>query len=545
VPFVWKIIAVLGLAVVAIAQTLGDPQSSAPPGSIYGRVTDQSTDLPLAGVSVYTSYYFWRISAVTDGDGRYVLPRLGQGQYEVKATSGTVWVSDAVALRSGRDRAALDLRLPFGAISGTVLDYQRKPVPGVSVLLIQGQYLLGELRYTLAGVTTTGRNGQYLLKGVVPSRRYALLAKETASMLLAASRVPAAPESRRLIAAPTYYPSFPAIEAAPPILVSPGEALDGVDVRMGQSRSYCIEATLESAAGALSFQLFEEYPTDGFSTLQGPKLALITPRGRTGSDGKIRVCDLHPGTYRLTVLQDTPDSVALFGSMPVVIADRDRSDVHLRAGQAQALSGRVVWDGTPPTLPDRRNITIRLEPLNRGVFPGERLEARPGIPDSFVLSRVLLDDYAVMVSDVPATLYVKEISYAGRSVLREPLRLSSGSSNTELRVVIARDGGYIHAQVRDRSGKPVPEPFLFIFPASAASEPVLAASLVSGETDRLGRYYSRVLAPGRYLVLASTTALDGTADCIGKLLRARSSAKEVEVLPGGIAGVELLPVAIE
>ncbi len=541
----WKSVAVLGMAVVAIAQTLRDPQSSAPPGSIYGRVTDQSTDQPLAGVSVYTSYYFWRISAVTDGDGRYVLPGLGQGHYAVKATSGTVWATDVVALRSGRDRAALDFRLPFGAISGTVVDYQRRPAPGVSVLLIQGQYLFGELRYTLAGVTTTGRNGQYLLKGVVPSRRYALLAKETASLLLAASRAPATPELRRLIEAPTYYPSYPEIEAASPVLVSPGETLDGVDVRMRRSRSYCIEGTLESAAGALSFQLFEEYPTDGFSTLQGPKLALIPPRGRTGSDGKIRVCDLHPGTYRLTALQDTPDSVALFGSMPVVITDRDRLDVRLRAGQAQALSGRVVWDGTPPTLPDRRNITVRLEPLNRGVFPGERLEARSGIPDSFVLSRVLLDDYAVMLPDVPGNLYVKEISYAGRNVLREPLRLSSGTSNSELRVVLARDGGYIHAQVTDRSGKPIPEPFLFIFPASATSEPALAASLVSGETDRLGRYYSRALPPGRYRVLASTTALDGTADCIGQLLRAGPLAKEVEVLPGGIAGIELLPVALD
>jgi hypothetical protein len=99
--------------------------------------------------------------------------------------------------------------------------------------------------------------------------------------------------------------------------------------------------------------------------------------------------------------------------------------------------------------------------------------------------------------------------------------------------------------VRDKSGKPVPEPFVFIFPAGAASEPALATSLISGETDRLGRYYSRALAPGKYRVLASTTALDGSADCIGKLLRARSWAKEVEVLPGGVAGIDLLPVAID
>ena len=180
-------------------------------------MTDQSTNLPLPGISVYTSDYFRRISAVTDANGRFVLPNLDPGQYEVRATSGTVRAMDVVTLKSGRDRATLDLQLPFGAISGTVLDYQRRPVPGISVLLIQGQYLLGELRYTLAGVTTTDLKGQYRLKGVVPSRRYALLAKEMATRLLASSPVPVAPESRRLIAAPTYYPAYPALEAAPPV----------------------------------------------------------------------------------------------------------------------------------------------------------------------------------------------------------------------------------------------------------------------------------------------------------------------------------------
>ena len=148
----------------------------------------------------------------------------------------------------------------------------------------------------------------------------------------------------------------------------------------------------------------------------------------------------HPGTYRLTALRETPDSVALFGSMPVVITDRDRRDVHLRAGQAQPLPGRVVWDGTPPTLSERRSITVRLNPLNRGVFPSERLEAQAGIPDSFVLGRVLLDDYAVVVSGVPGNLSVKEISYAGRNVLHEPMRLSSGPATGASRRPRARRG---------------------------------------------------------------------------------------------------------
>jgi hypothetical protein len=82
-------------------------------------------------------------------------------------------------------------------------------------------------------------------------------------------------------------------------------------------------------------------------------------------------------------------------------------------------------------------------------------------------------------------------------------------------------------------------------PESANSEPALAAELISGQTDQNGGYSSDMLAPGKYLVLASAAPVDSTPESIGKLLRSRTHAQEVEIAANGTAQVTLLPAALE
>jgi hypothetical protein len=54
-----------------------------------------------------------------------------------------------------------------------------------------------------------------------------------------------------------------------------------------------------------------------------------------------------------------------------------------------------------------------------------------------------------------------------------------------------------------------------------------------------------MLAPGKYLVLATVAPVDATPESIGKLLRSRSHAQEVEIAANGTAQVTLLPVTLE
>ena len=110
---------------------------------------------------------------------------------------------------------------------------------------------------------------------------------------------------------------------------------------------------------------------------------------------------------------------------------------------------------------------------------------------------------------------------------------------------MARDGGYVSAKVADKDGNPVPDSYVLIMPSSVTSESALASNLISGQTDQNGVYSSDMLAPGKYLVLASSAAVDSTPDSIGKLLRSRSHAQEVEIAANGTAQITLPRVAME
>jgi sarcosine oxidase gamma subunit len=159
---------------------------------------------------------------------------------------------------------------------------------------------------------------------------------------------------------------------------------------------------------------------------------------------------------------------------------------------------------------------------------------------------LFVDDYEVWPFIAPwdnlgAGLYVKDVTYAGVSIRRAPLRVGSAlGSEVSLRVVLARDGGTISAHVTDRDGNPV-NAYVLMLPAAAGSEIALADSLPTtiSQTDQTGTYTSDMLAPGKYYVLATETPIDQSPECIAKLWRARIKAKEVDLNPGGAVRVEL------
>jgi hypothetical protein len=80
---------------------------------------------------------------------------------------------------------------------------------------------------------------------------------------------------------------------------------------------------------------------------------------------------------------------------------------------------------------------------------------------------------------------------------------------------------------------------VLLFPANAASEADLAASMQSGATDQNGTWTSAALPPGKYFALAGPAAVDKSPESIGKLWRARTRAQEIELQPNLTARVSL------
>jgi hypothetical protein len=112
-------------------------------------------------------------------------------------------------------------------------------------------------------------------------------------------------------------------------------------------------------------------------------------------------------------------------------------------------------------------------------------------------------------------------------------------------VIVGHDGGTLSTQVADKDGNPIGDAHLVVIPANAASEAMVSQTMILGETNQDGLYSTPSLAPGKYYVLALNAPVDDSPECIGRLWRARTKAKEVEIGPNATAQAALTPISID
>ena len=528
------------------------PQEASPAtGSISGVVKDAGTGTPLPEVDVFLSPSSKSAKTTTDSQGRYTLRGLAPGSYRVNARafkSGRVYASKNVTVGAGQELTSIDFPLQtFGEVSGKVLDENKEPVPGMMVLLVAREYSLGALRHVYAGMpAATDDQGAYRIQLVDPGRACLVMVQKPPAKLNAVSDAPAEPKLRKKTFAPTYYPGSTLLDGAQPLILRTGERREDVDIRVTRLPAFCIQGVLETESGpaALDFMIAAQRTTSGRSG--DGAVFLRPPYGTTGPDGKIRVCDLPPGDYLVTASQKSAagdDLPPFFGITPVSITDQDVRNFRGETPPRLLIPGEVVWDSVPPDKPIESKLSVDLRPITRPPFMSEYqgLSVASSIPGEFSFPRVLMDEYTVSFRGLPKDLYVKDLTYAGAGILRSPLRAGSAIGNATLRITLARDGGTINAKVADKEGHPVPDSYVLIMPAEATTEAALAAGLINGQTDQKGIHTPNALAPGKYLVLASTTPIDMSPESIGKLFQARTRAQEITLAPNANVSVTLAP----
>ena len=530
-------------------------QTAATTASISGVVKDKITGQPLAGYSVSTDAAISgrnrEVTSTTDSAGRYKLADLPPRSYRILVRGAQYFGFDRqrrVEL-GGRDLENIDFALLLdGTITGKVVDENKEPVPGVWAKLISREYFLGNLGYYYAGsITRTNDLGEYTLTRVRPGRPYLIVVEKTENNLPAHSEVPLNPKLRKRVPVRTWYPNSPSKDSAAAVTLRPGERREGVDIELKKSPSYCVEGTAQGPMGAaaMRFGIEATQPSSGVSASGGTYM--MPPGGVTAADGKFRVCELYAGMYRLSVqgANQSPQVTPNYGVMEIAITDRDLEGVNPIAVPGQPLEGEVAWDADPPAAPVTEKLRVSLSPLYRTAFPSERGGGRSDIPGTFTMDGVFQDDYVVHTFFDAPGVYVKDITYAGRSVLHEPLHMGTAMSGTGLRVLMAHDGATLSVQVADKDGHPGADLKVLLMPAEVPSEAVLAARLVEGQTDQLGQYTSQTMAPGKYYLMATEDGVDSTPESMGALWRARNRFQEVTLAPGGTAQVKLEPGKIE
>ncbi|MEO8597850.1 MAG: carboxypeptidase regulatory-like domain-containing protein [Candidatus Solibacter sp.] len=548
-----KALAVFLMCLGAAAQEPPAPAETPKPGTVSGIVTVAGTGTPMKNVQVIVGRGGpQERTATTDAQGRYTLREVAPGMQRILAmapdASGRPGFGPSatrqIVLAPGQDSTVdLQVILP-GRITGKVVDQNKEPVPGITVFLVAREYTYGALRAYFTSAATTDDEGVYTLERVTPGRTYAVMANRLRRNLKPISDAPLDPAVRLPSVVPTYFPNAPSLDGSEPLILRPGERREGVDIRIRRAASFCLEGVLEgnSGPGALNFDISETQPTSGQTGSGG--FYMSPPGGKTGPDGKFRLCDLHPGDYELSVSEYRPGGYGAgqFNAAVVTIGDRDVSGVRLGLRPRIPVAGEVAFDGPPPATPIDTKLGIAVIAVTRA----ERGNAQAAIPGAFTFDDgLLMDEYGTTFNAVPPGTYVKDVTYGDRSILNRTLRVGSAIGNASLRVVLARDGGSIAARVADKDGNPVADCTVVILPATAASEAEFAALMKTGQSDASGRWSGPQLAPGKYVVLATQDAINRSPEVIAKLWAARTRGEEVEVVAGGKPAVTLMSRSLD
>jgi hypothetical protein len=532
------LIKTLGFLLALAAAFAQAPQQPAR-GSVSGVVRDASSGAPMANVQVVDVRNLSRRSD-TDSQGRYKLGDLLPGEYNLVAVGPNLESTQArVSVGPGQDVENFDIRLmAFGTITGRVLDENKEPLPGMRVFLVERTYRLGELHYSHTSFSVTNDKGEYWLPRAAPGRAYLIFAKKWGSALEGTSEAPAEPKLRKRALASTYYPNAAILEAAEPVTILPGETRENVDIRVAHTPSYCIDGVVNHPSP--SFWIVERYPSlVSLPTDFGMIGSILPPSGKAGAGGKFRTCDLHPDQYLFTAFGSFGERPPAAVIVPLTISDSDIHNLSLTPAPGPPLRGEVVWDTPPPRDRPEATVTVELRSLAQNIPGAFGLSEEAKVPGPFRMDHVLVDEYAVLVRNLPKGSYLKDVTYGGLSILNKAMKIGTAVGQAELRIVLGRDGGLVTAEVSDDEGKPIPQVTVLIAPAEARSEAEFAAAITAGLTDQTGVFLTGALAPRKYFALAIGSRLDYSPETIGRLFRARIKAKEVEVGAGQTVQVKL------
>lgn len=548
----------------AAAQDPQQQQDAPPKASISGAVLDIATGKPLPNYNVSTYVDAnWQgdalmngsqarnVDVVTDDQGRYRLSDLPPATYRITARSAVSGAGFAGAVTrhiaiAGRDLDHIDfkVRVP-GLITGKVVDENREPVVGATVYLVSREYYSGVLGYFFKDLARTDDRGLYRLKRVEAGHPYLVMVDTPELRLAAYSNAPLDPKLRRRGLVRTFYPNSPEREGGSIVTVNPGETREGVDIEARKAPTFCVDGTLMSLGGPAALYFFYEAAQPAFGTSSGGGMYGLIPNGRTGPDGKYRICGLVPGSYRLSAADSFQGASIQRALAPFEISDRDLHHLDLSVSPGITVPGEVVWDAAGPDTPAEAKLTISVAPLRRGPVANERPGARSDVPGNFTLTGLLPSEYGGVrvFLNLPGA-YVKDVTYSGKSVRYAPISVGGAAGDLGMRVVVARDAGRIAASVADKDGNPLSDYRVAVLPAEVSSEAMAQAAMISGQTDQQGRYKSQAIAPGKYLVLATDDLIDPTPECIDNLWRSRARFQEVELPPGGNVQVSLTPVPL-
>jgi protocatechuate 3,4-dioxygenase beta subunit len=445
------------------------------------------------------------ISTITDSGGHFEVKRLEPGRYKLRV-SRVGFVSyeygqrkpgdpgATLTLRSGQEISDLVFRLiPAGVIAGRILDEDGEPLPSVEVSAQREVYTEGKRSLSAVAIVETNDLGEYRLFGLPPGRYF------VSALSLQWNRFgddngepedPADASSQGY--ARMYYPGTPDAGKANAIAVESGQQIPSIEMLMRQVPVYRISGRV--------FNQITHKPGIGTSVILVPKTAGHEWESTNQQamvekvDGSFEITEVLPGPYVL--IGYWFDEGKVYSSRTEVdVGNADVEGIGVAIGGGTNIKGRVIWDGRPALEKEELTVTPTPEDVHFIFAAGTHVNQ----DNSFTLKEVGDGRYTVDVSGQSRNCYIKDVAYAGISVLDDGFTVARGSA-AFLEITISSRGARVQGTVTNQDGLPAPGVWVVLVPDATHS--AQHRLYKQQTTDQYGHFDLRGVAPGDYRLLS-------------------------------------------
>ena len=538
--------------------------------TISGRVTIGPSKQPARRTRVTLSEMSRAIpgqTTTTDETGAFVFQGLPAGRFEVQAVKtgylrGSYGASrperagTPIVVRDGEAVNGVGVTIARGGvITGVVRDGRGRPVPGVSVRVLRFGFNALSGERSLGAVsggsgTVTDDRGEYRAYGLPPGGyvvlalptssarsggpgedarvltsaelEQALRAARAAGAAAAAVQPPPPPASpARVSYAPVFHPGVTNITAATTITLGLSEEHPGADITLQYLPTATISGTISSATGTLP------QPLRVTLVPAGAPAELLAGAGLRGTfstarpDGTYTFTGVAPGTYSIKAVTGvasggrglaTPSPMPAMWATADVVMNGQNLDVPLTLQPGITITGRVVFEGAPPTPEDLQALTFRLMPSGSG---GQILSSSGGRVDRegrFSFADITPDAYTFITQwGAQATAgrwSIKSSVANGVDAFDAPI-LVNGSVPIDWTVTYSDKPASVTGTLSDASGRAATVYYILVFPTDRRywTPGSRRVRMMRPATD--GAFTASGLPPGEYFLAALTDLESG------------------------------------
>ena len=363
-----------------------------------------------------------------------------------------VWLLIALLLAS-----IVEAQTPTGTVTGQVLGRDGQPAVGirVSAMAVPDANTPANNATALVSIAMTDAEGRYRLENVLPGRYYILAG---------------------FVDLPTYYPGVASVGGATPLNVLSATPVTGINFTIASSVGVTVSGRVVRSSG-----------TGGMA---GQRVALLggaiggIQESLTTEDGSFQFLRVRPGTYQLTSAAGRPSG----SPTTVSVGEKDITGLQIVIVPTVEITGAITIEGDAP----RPRLNLQFAP-----FKGNT--ALPGAsPQNDGTFRVPLPegDYRVSWSNLPVGYEIKSVMAGSVDLLTTPLKVTTGSPPSPLKVVLAVQGKPWVKLAGRITGMQAGQTLVLSGPSS---EPIQIPVKADGkfEIDQIfpGNYTARINAP--------------------------------------------------